>query len=288
MGVQKAVVWDDSDDDVASTAASTVAAVPVPAPVASRTPPKAHAEVAVEKACGRVKVFFEEKDYGFIALESGSDVFFHSESLDEGVFVERNDIVEVRIWKDQSGKERVYQVKLIKKATSKVSGRVKAFFDEKDYGFIVLASGDEVFFHSNSLDAGVSVGWNDIVEVSISENQSGKVRVNHVELIKKATSKVRGRVKVFFDKKNHGFIALESGDEVFFHTRSLDAGVSVGRNDIVEVSLSEDRSGKVRVNHVDLIKKATLMRLMCRNPKCKGTKPHFEDSCRLGFFMATS
>jgi cold shock CspA family protein len=174
-----------------------------------------------------------------------------------------------------------------RKAGANVSGRVKVFFEEKDYGFIALESGNDVFFHRKSLDAGVSVERNDTVEVNISEDRSGKVRVNHVDLIKKATSKVCGRVKVFFEEKDYGFIALESGNEVFFHRTSLDVGLSVGRNDIVEVIISEDRSGKARVNHVDLIKKATLMRRMCINPKCKANQ-HFEDRCPLGVCVPAS
>merc|ERR1711937_86857 len=171
-------------------------------------------------------------------------------------------------------------------AAKSVRGRVKVFLEEKDHGFIALESGTDVFFHVKSLDEGVSVERNDTVAVSISVDRWGKMHVNHVDLIKKATSKVHGRVKVFFEEKDYGFIALESGSEVFFHTRSLDAGVSVGRNDIVEVIVSEDASGKLRVSHVELIKKATLMRLMCRNPKCLG-KQHFADRCPLGVFVPT-
>merc|ERR1712146_245669 len=75
--------------------------------------------------------------------------------------------------------------------------------------------------------------------------------------VKKAGAKPSGKVKIFFQEKGYGFITLDNGNEVFFHISSLDAGVSVGKNDIVEVSTSEDRSGKTRANKVSLVKFTT-------------------------------
>jgi len=105
----------------------------------------------------------------------------------------------------------------------------------------------------------------------------------------KKPSATSGRVKVFFQEKGYGFIALEDGTEAFFHISSLDEGVSVKKNDTVEVSTSKDRSGKVRAKMVSLVKKAPLMRQICRNPTCcsKGDR-HFEDRCPLGGFRSAS
>merc|ERR1711874_146568 len=77
-----------------------------------------------------------------------------------------------------------------------------------------------------------------------------------------------GRIKIFFQDKGYGFIALNDGTEAFFHVSTLDDGVTVKKNDTVEVSISKDWSGKLRASKVILVKKAPLMRLICRNPTC--------------------
>merc|ERR1712039_529136 len=93
-----------------------------------------------------------------------------------------------------------------------------------------------------------------------------------------AKSLPAGHVKIFFQDKGYGFIALNDGTEAFFHVSTLDEGVSVKKNDMVEASISKDHSGKLRARRVFLVKKAPLMRLICRNPTCcsKGDR-HFED-----------
>merc|ERR1712032_433061 len=90
-----------------------------------------------------------------------------------------------------------------------------------------------------------------------------------------------------FASKTTDAKSLPAGQiKVFFHVSTLDEGVSVKKNDMVEASISKDHSGKLRARRVFLVKKAPLTRLICRNPTCcsKGDR-HFEDRCPCGGFV---
>merc|ERR1712000_663741 len=95
---------------------------------------------------------------------------------------------------------------------------------------------------------------------------------------------VPGKVKAFFKERAYGFIALDDAEEVFFHVSALQVD-SVKVNDVVECHISKDGSGRKRATKVNLVKKAPLMRTICRNPICQGRcDRHFEDKCPRGGF----
>lgn len=97
--------------------------------------------------------------------------------------------------------------------------------------------------------------------------------------------KKSGKVKSFLKDKGYGFIALDDATEVFFHVSAVQGDRSVGMNDTVEYCLSQDRSGRKRASTVSLVKKAPIMRLICRNAMCRSKhEDHFEDRCPRGGF----
>merc|ERR1712000_112033 len=95
---------------------------------------------------------------------------------------------------------------------------------------------------------------------------------------------IPGKVKAFFKERAYGFIALDDAEEVFFHVSALQVD-SVKVNDVVECHISKDGSGRKRATKVNLVKRAPLMRTICRNPICQGRcDRHFEDKCPRGGF----
>merc|ERR1711957_254526 len=90
--------------------------------------------------------------------------------------------------------------------------------------------------------------------------------------------KPTGKVKVFFEDKGYGFIAMDDSTEVFFHVSALTHD-KLSKNDMVECDIST-RRGKAQATSVTLLKKAPIFRQLCANPACTKSKDrHFEDRC---------
>ena len=56
---------------------------------------------------GTVKFFNEQKGFGFIASEDGSEYFVHQTALEEGVTLHENDAVEFDVEKGDRGPKAV-------------------------------------------------------------------------------------------------------------------------------------------------------------------------------------
>merc|ERR1712032_335069 len=68
-----------------------------------------------------------------------------------------------------------------------MGGKVKAFFDEKGYGFIVLdEDSSEIFFHASALQDTTRTSKNAIVECSVTQGQNGKQRATKVIVLQAA------------------------------------------------------------------------------------------------------
>jgi len=139
------------------------------------TPPK----VLEPKKRGKVASFFEDRGFGFIAPDDASpDVYFVSSSLNCDRIV-RGDTVEYYLG-SRRGKVEATAVTVAKKP----QGRVKAFFEDKGYGFIMLDDGVELFFHMRSLRSG-KVSKGDTVECNVSGSKD-KPEATAIVLVSKA------------------------------------------------------------------------------------------------------
>ena len=56
---------------------------------------------------GTVKFFNDQKAFGFITSEEGSDVFVHQSALDEGVVLQENDAVTFEVEQGDRGPKAV-------------------------------------------------------------------------------------------------------------------------------------------------------------------------------------
>lgn len=60
--------------------------------------------------------------------------------------------------------------------TTRKTGKVKWFNNQKGYGFIIQDDGTEIFVHFKDVDGGI--GDNDDVEFDVSEGRKGPQAVN--------------------------------------------------------------------------------------------------------------
>lgn len=92
----------------------------------------------------------------------------------------------------------------------------------------------------------------------------------------------KGKVKLFVKEKGYGFIALDDGQEVFFHLTSVSELLdgSIRANDTVEIALA--KGSKPRALQVRVKARGSIFKQMCTNKCCrdKGDR-HFEDRCPL-------
>mmetsp|Transcript_38740 Transcript_38740/g.82296 ORF Transcript_38740/g.82296 Transcript_38740/m.82296 type:complete len:326 (-) Transcript_38740:157-1134(-) len=130
---------------------------------------------------GTVKVWFEEKGFGFIApTEGGGDVFCHRKELEDGQSLVQGATVHYEAaWDSQRSKLAVTRCKgavpgpapgsaaATPAATPSLptqvpigeqTGTVKVWFEEKGFGFISpIGGGNDVFVHRNALSDGQSL-----------------------------------------------------------------------------------------------------------------------------------
>lgn len=72
-------------------------------------------------------------------------------------------------------------------------GVVKWYSPNKGYGFVTLASGEELFFHRSSLAAeGAPPAAGDLVQFAVSENERGRQAVAVVVLVRGQAHEVNG------------------------------------------------------------------------------------------------
>lgn len=107
-------------------------------------------------------------------------------------------------------------------------GKVKDFFAEKGFGFLVMTStSEEVFFHVSALQA-CTVKRNDVVECGLAKDRSGRTRASRIVLVSKAPLlRMICRNPICRSKKeNHFEDRCTRGG--FIDDLSLDTGASTG------------------------------------------------------------
>eukprot|EP00405_Crypthecodinium_cohnii_P013406 CAMPEP_0206434144 /NCGR_PEP_ID=MMETSP0324_2-20121206/8977_1 /ASSEMBLY_ACC=CAM_ASM_000836 /TAXON_ID=2866 /ORGANISM="Crypthecodinium cohnii, Strain Seligo" /LENGTH=338 /DNA_ID=CAMNT_0053900591 /DNA_START=172 /DNA_END=1188 /DNA_ORIENTATION=- len=132
------------------------------------------------KKMGTIKVWFDEKGFGFVEPQGGGDdLFCHRNSLEDGQSsLPVGTTVEFEAeWAPQRGKFAVKKARVPggggggppggMNKTGEQTGTVKVWFDEKGFGFLApAAGGTDVFCHRNvlsgssSLTVGDSVSFN--------------------------------------------------------------------------------------------------------------------------------
>jgi CspA family cold shock protein len=109
---------------------------------------------------GQVANFNREKGFGFIKVDSHSDIFFRAEDILDGRSLRYNDVVSFFLFDSPRG-IRAVQIELIESAPNlpsspkqprqKQSGIVKWFKPDKHFGYITLSNGKDVFVHESDL-----------------------------------------------------------------------------------------------------------------------------------------
>lgn len=107
--------------------------------------------------------------------------------------------------------------------TGREKGIVKRFDNEKGYGFIEFAQGEDAFFHSNAIRAaGVStLSPGQPVEFAVEVGPKGPI-ARDIVLEPIPTREIKtGMVKCLDDDRDYGFIECTEGKDVFFHRSEI-------------------------------------------------------------------
>lgn len=129
---------------------------------------------------GTVKVWFEDKGFGFLAQsDGGPDVFVHRNSVEDGNSLPQGcQVMFEASWSGQRNKLEVLKCRQVNPpgsanaagatppggqptTTGQLTGSVKVWFEEKGFGFVSpTAGGTDVFVHRNALLDGQSLDLN--------------------------------------------------------------------------------------------------------------------------------
>lgn len=116
---------------------------------------------AAGQKTGFVKIWFEEKGYGFLTPDDGSgDAFIHRTAISEGSsLIQGSAVTYMAEWDVGKGRfiARECQVVTQNAAVPQI-GKVKVWFEEKGYGFLTADDGSgDAFVHRSSLLEGKSL-----------------------------------------------------------------------------------------------------------------------------------
>lgn len=138
--------------------------LPVPAPLPPQGPPGAAPSSApplVEGSRnGMVKIWFEEKSFGFITpSDNGPDVFVHRSAL-QGVTMlfQGSSVTFTSRWDHQNNKEIAATCSVSEATAGMKMGTVKVWFEDRGFGFITNNDGSgDAFVHRAALTDGGSL-----------------------------------------------------------------------------------------------------------------------------------
>mmetsp|Transcript_136300 Transcript_136300/g.235963 ORF Transcript_136300/g.235963 Transcript_136300/m.235963 type:complete len:855 (+) Transcript_136300:164-2728(+) len=171
---------------------STPAAEQALAPVTEQAPQLAQLAAGLSRS-GLVKVWFEEKSYGFLTPnDGGTDVFVHRSALKGCAMLFQGSTVAFDTkWDPTTGKEIATSCVCTTPSTSQVgggmqSGTVKVWFEDRGFGFISADDGSgDAFVHRAALTDGAALvagaqiwfeaQWNDIKKKNTATKVVGAV-----------------------------------------------------------------------------------------------------------------
>lgn len=273
---------------IATGGNTSMLAVPAPHPSPAAGSSSSHASAASGKKTGRVKAWFEDQGFGFILQDDGGeDLFVHRRALTDGnlllvgapvaydtVFNQQkqkmlaanltgaSSPIQAGIATSGAGSmmgSQSSQGGLALGMSGKKTGRVKAWFENQDFGFILQDDGGEdLFVHrralldGNLLIVGAPVAydavWNERKQKMLASNLTGasnpiqagissglSAGPGRQAMIRDAGAigsgvpgKKSGRVKAWFEDHGFGFIMQDDGGEdLFVHRRALTDGGSL-------------------------------------------------------------
>lgn len=155
-------------------------------PRLNRRAPQRRADATTEAVvAGRVKWFYAEKGFGFVALEDSTDVFLHGSVLARaGLSANQGDTVRVGVGPGLKGRRvtEVFEVNAAAvsperptSATGSVRGVVKWWNDQKRFDFIAPESGTkDIFVHASvAARSGLSLEQGLPVKVKVRQGAKG-------------------------------------------------------------------------------------------------------------------
>jgi len=107
---------------------------------------------------GSVRIWFEEKGFGFISPSDNSgDAFVHRTAIQEGsTLIQGSSVVYMPDWDSVKGRSIARNVRVVAQSTAiPKTGTVKIWFEEKGYGFLAADDGSgDAFIHRSALASG--------------------------------------------------------------------------------------------------------------------------------------
>jgi len=255
---------------------------------------------------GRVKAWFDDQGFGFIMQDDGAeDLFVHRSALTDGnLLVVGTAVCFEVVWNDRQQKHMAAKLTgasnpvtagisstasafgaITDLPPGKKGGRVKAWFEDQGFGFVMQDDGSEdLFVHRSALTDGnlllvgapvaYEVVWNQQKGKNLAANLSGASSPEKAGIATSqvptpaaqdyyggggafagaaaAVGKKCGRVKAWIEEKGFGFILQDDGGEdLFVHRSGLrDGGSLIVGTTVTYVSEWNERKQKFLAQEV--------------------------------------